>query len=43
MRASNELEPSQIRQETRQAVAQLSVDSQFLGQVGEIRRCIKEA
>ncbi len=43
LRASNELEHSQIRQETRQAVAQLSVDSQFLGHVRELLRFIKEA
>jgi hypothetical protein len=43
LRASNELEHRQLRQETRQAVAQLSVDSQFLGHVREILRFIKEA
>jgi hypothetical protein len=42
-RASNELEHRQLRQETHQAVAQLSVDSQFLGHVREILRFIKEA
>jgi hypothetical protein len=43
LRASNELEHRQLRQETHQAVAQLSVDSQFLGHVREILRFIKEA
>ncbi len=43
LRASNDLDHSQLRREAQQAVAQLSVDSQFLGHVREILRFIKEA
>lgn len=42
-RASNTLEHEQLRREIQQSVAQLSVDSQFLGHVREILRFIKEA
>ncbi|WP_235276778.1 hypothetical protein [Synechococcus sp. Nb3U1] len=43
LRASNDLEHEQLRRETQQSVAQLSIDSQFLSHVREILRFVKEA
>ncbi|MEN9204830.1 MAG: hypothetical protein Q6J68_06090 [Thermostichales cyanobacterium SZTDM-1c_bins_54] len=43
VRATHELEHERLRQESRQAIAQLSLDSQFLSHVREIIRFVKEA
>jgi len=43
LQAQNELEHQRILRENQQAIAQLSVDSQFLSHVREILRFVKEA